>query len=150
MLRCLCDMGSQINLITGDIAQMLKLKKQPTAIEINGLTGTKASNSLVNISIKSNDNKVEENLNAYVLKKIINKMPTKRLNIEEWPHIKSLKLADREFFIPNEIDMLVGAEFYSKIIKNGIVKRDGAPTAQKTTFGWIVFGVDGESHQNVV
>lgn len=145
-LRALCDPGSQINLITDNMIQRLKLNKDKTAIKITGLGGDTLTNGIVHLSIKSSvDNKISEEIEAYVVKKILNKIPQKPLPIHEWPHIRKLKLADRAFHIPNDIDLLLNSEFYAQIIQNGLSKHKGAPTAQNTTFGWIVFGKNNAS-----
>ncbi|XP_055307372.1 uncharacterized protein LOC129571590 [Sitodiplosis mosellana] len=67
-------------------------------------------------------------------------LPSHKLEISKWNHLKKIRLADDSFHIPNKVDLLLGADFYSRIIINGIRKKKNAPTAQRTTFGWIVFG----------
>ncbi|RZK36074.1 MAG: hypothetical protein EOO61_10965, partial [Hymenobacter sp.] len=46
----------------------------------------------------------------------------------------------------------LGADFYARVIEGGVRKMKGAPTAQKTSFGWIVFGgySDALCHASVV
>lgn len=36
--------------------------------------------------------------------------------------------------------MILGAEFNSQIVQNGVKHFPNGPTAQKISFGWIVFG----------
>jgi len=50
-------------------------------------------------------------------------------------------LADPEFGQPGSIDLLLGAEVYSRLIRPGVIKLgDDKPTLQETALGWIVFG----------
>lgn len=115
-------------------------------MQIIGLGGFMQASAIVDFEIKSSiGNEAKEYINAYVVKKISNGMPHQEIDIEKWPHIKRLKLADKGFHIPSDIDMLLGAEFYSKIVKSGLIKRNKAPTAQNTTFGWIMFGFSGDT-----
>jgi len=57
-------------------------------------------------------------------------------------HIPStVVLADPEFGQPGSIDLLLGAEVYSRLIGPGLIELgDDKPTLQETALGWIVFG----------
>ena len=68
---------------------------------------------------------------------------TPRFNIGNhcWPHIESLDLADPSFGRPGNVDILLGADVYARLLREGLQKGPhGAPTAQRTALGWIVFG----------
>lgn len=99
--------------------------------------------------ISKNDDKVNEDVGAFIVPKMLNHIPTKKLDISNWKHLNGIKLADETFHIPSRVDLLLGAAFYGNIIVNGIRKRRNAPTAQRTTFGWIVFGEYDETLQHV-
>ncbi|XP_046145616.1 uncharacterized protein LOC123988902 [Osmia bicornis bicornis] len=67
----------------------------------------------------------------------------------DWPHIRKLRLADNDFLTPRPVDLIIGADFYGRIIKPNIIK--GSPTtpiAQLSIFGWLVIGPVNESHSN--
>ncbi|XP_026739251.1 uncharacterized protein LOC113502069 [Trichoplusia ni] len=49
---------------------------------------------------------------------------------------------DPKFNIPNKIDILLGADVYGYIVKEGIIKSpSGTLMAQNTTLGWVLSGV---------
>lgn len=63
------------------------------------------------------------------------------VSINSWPELEHLYLADPEYNTPNKIDILLGAEVYGKIIKEGLIKcPSGSPVAQNTALGWILSG----------
>lgn len=140
-MRALCDGGSQASLITTDLVQRLKLRKMPNQMNINGVNGTESAKGRVIVNFTSTtNNKVCESIQLLVTSKIPQFLPQKPLPIDKWPHIKRLQLADKKFYEPSTVDLLLGADFYSRIIVNGIIRRPNSPIAQNTTFGWIIFG----------
>ncbi|XP_059050188.1 uncharacterized protein LOC131845171 [Achroia grisella] len=78
---------------------------------------------------------------AYVLKQITSYLPESRVSIGDWDEFKNISLADPHYDTPNKIDVLLGAEVYSQIIKDGVIKSfAGSPVAQCTSLGWILSG----------
>ena len=58
-----------------------------------------------------------------------------------WDHISDLKLADPEFKTPSRVDILLGAEVFMDILRDGRRKGPpGTPSALNTMLGWVVFG----------
>ncbi|XP_011063365.1 PREDICTED: uncharacterized protein LOC105151386 [Acromyrmex echinatior] len=56
---------------------------------------------------------------------------------------KYIKLADTSFNVPASIDMLIGTEFFWKLICTGQIEqsKNQSMPLQKTHFGWIIFGI---------
>ena len=52
----------------------------------------------------------------------------------------NLILADPHFGKAALVRMQIGVEFYSSVIKEGLIKRPGLPIAQNTVFGWVISG----------
>lgn len=52
----------------------------------------------------------------------------------------NIKLADREFHIPKEIDILIGAELFWTLLCIEQIKDKGGTILRKTKLGWIVSG----------
>ncbi|KAJ8914240.1 hypothetical protein NQ315_003605 [Exocentrus adspersus] len=68
-------------------------------------------------------------------------MPRTPLATQKWSHISNLKLADPNFNIPSNIDVLLGAEIFSLALNSGrIVGNKDEPIAVDTVFGWILMG----------
>lgn len=139
ILRALCDSGCQINLITTDAVQTLRLRKTPSQLKILGLGGIQAAKGKAEMLIKSTID-ANECLNLFVTPKLLGQLPQAPVETANWPDIRRLQLADKTFSVPGKIDMILGAEFYSKIVRNGIKHFKDGPTAQNTSFGWIIFG----------
>ncbi|XP_049886827.1 uncharacterized protein LOC126381382 [Pectinophora gossypiella] len=75
------------------------------------------------------------------MKKLINNLPNANLKSTNWNYLQNLKLADPNFNVPGPIDILLGADIYSKIIDDGVLRRDhNSPVAQQTKLGWILSG----------
>ncbi|XP_048483950.1 uncharacterized protein LOC119693887 [Plutella xylostella] len=144
-VRALLDQGSQSSFVTEGTVQYLGLKKIPVKGHITGLGGGKniTTNSMVTIKMKSrvNPDLVFE-VNAYVLKNITSELPSERVEVMQWFDVTDLELADPNFHVPNKVDILLGAEVYSKVLKEGIKKSStGDFIAQATSLGWILSGV---------
>lgn len=143
-LRALLDQGSQSSFITESAVQFLGLKKRPTTNHIAGLGGGKdvVSKAAVDLTLKSlYDPTVKIPVSAHVIKCITSPLPAEKVEPMEWLELKKLSLADPEYHTPNRIDILLGAEVYTKILRAGIKRGPlGTPLAQATCLGWILSG----------
>ncbi|XP_046145505.1 uncharacterized protein LOC114881879 [Osmia bicornis bicornis] len=86
-------------------------------------------------------------IQAHVLTAVSTILPSFSMRTPDWPHIRKLRLADNDFLTPRPVDLIIGADFYGRIIKPNIIK--GSPTtpiAQLSIFGWLVIGPVNESH----
>lgn len=56
-------------------------------------------------------------------------------------------VADLDHKSGKKIDLIIGADFYGSVIRDGLIQGpDGGPTAQFTIFGWVISGpVSGSS-----
>lgn len=156
VLRALIDPGSQASFVSERATQLLKLKRKPAQGRVIGVGSTETNIShMVQLEILSrHDEGFSLNINAYVLAgHLTSKLPSKTINAQPWPHLSKLNLADPEFFTPGKIDLLLGVEVYTEILKRDIIKGPpGTPTAQETTLGWILFGSvkDNSPANNIV
>lgn len=140
-MRALCDSGCQINLITPDAVQRLRVRKTPTQTKILGLGGTQASKGIVNLTISSPlDENASTQLKMYIHNRFLGPLPQTNVNTSAWPDIWRLPLADQTFHQSGPVDIVLGARFYGQIVKEGVKHFSNGPTAQNTSFGWIVFG----------
>lgn len=140
-MRALCDSGCQINLITPDAVQRLRLRRTPTQTKILGLGGTRTSKGVVNLAVSSllNENAFAR-LEMHIHNRFLGPLPQTDIDTSAWPDIWRLPLADRTFHHSGPIDLVLGAQFYGQIVKEGVKHFLDGPTAQNTSFGWIVFG----------
>ncbi|CAK1584951.1 unnamed protein product [Parnassius mnemosyne] len=142
--RCLLDQGSQASFITENAVQTLGLKKIPTKVVISGVGGQEGlvSKHIVVANLQSiHDPHFLIKVKLHVLDKLTAFMPSKKFAVQLWSELSELRLADPTFYIPNKVDLLLGAEVYGQILEDGLIKGPpGSPVAQNTKFGWILSG----------
>ncbi len=63
-----------------------------------------------------------------------------RVNIEDYPHIQDLELAENFDNNHDTIDVLIGSDYYWDIIMSESVRADYGPTAINSKFGWVLSG----------
>jgi hypothetical protein len=71
-----------------------------------------------------------------VLPRITSRMPAVKLYVTSWNLPRDLQLADPGFNIPGDTDMLIGAEVYLDLLRDGFRKRkSNFPIMQNTALG---------------
>ncbi|KYN02138.1 hypothetical protein ALC62_07051 [Cyphomyrmex costatus] len=96
---------------------------------------------MVSVCIKSRFNNFSERIECVVIPRITQPLPQQIVPSQSVIIPKNIKLADPNFRMPADIDMLVGAELFFRILCAGqIVQAKNKPILQKTQFGWIVSG----------
>nr|XP_034833645.1 uncharacterized protein LOC117990292 [Maniola hyperantus] len=147
--RALIDQGSQASFVTESLVQACGLKRERISGVVSGLSEGKQLRTkyMVQLEIQS---RYKPNLvfpiNAYVLKTLTSYLPSQETTVCDWPYLENITLADPGYNTPNRIDLLLGAEVYSKIIDNGLKKSPNGVIAQYTHLGWILSG-DTHSEQ---
>lgn len=145
IIRALLDQGSEINLASEYLRQLLRLPSKRSLLSIVGIgAGSSSSHpakGLVSLKLQSCVNEFTCNFDAYVLPKLTNYLPSSIIVNKSWPHIQGLELADPEFYQPGRIDLILGVEIYGQILQKGLRKGPKtAPIAQQTSLGWIISG----------
>ncbi|XP_072936558.1 uncharacterized protein [Epargyreus clarus] len=151
-LRALIDQGSQASFISERATQLLRLKKKQVRGTITGVGSTQTQiNSVVRLQLLSTyDKEFSLSTDAYVItKRVTTKLPTKSINIVDWPHLQNLQLADTAYYKSAPIDLLLGVKEFSAILQPGIIKGPpDTPCAQNTALGWILFGEIEDKNPN--
>ncbi|KAL0871839.1 hypothetical protein ABMA27_004314 [Loxostege sticticalis] len=143
LLRALVDPCSQESFITESAAQRLQLRRSPIRGHVSGVGQmTTPIKHVAELEIESRLNAaIKLSLSAYVVKKITSITPLKRVNIENLTHLQGLSFADPTFHSPGQIDLLLGANVYTEVLIDGVIKGPpGSPIAQNTHLGWILTG----------
>ncbi|KAJ8723413.1 hypothetical protein PYW08_003325 [Mythimna loreyi] len=144
VVRALLDQGSQGSFVTESTVQYLGLHKTPSQQVVIGVGGDKSATakSSVILTLRSRiDPSVVIRVNAFVLKSVTALLPATKVTRVEWVDLTDDDLADPEYYRPNKIDVLLGAEVYSQVIQEGIKKNvTGTLLAQDTKLGWILSG----------
>ncbi|UYV61591.1 hypothetical protein LAZ67_1005452 [Cordylochernes scorpioides] len=150
--RALLDSGSQVTMITKGCCERLGLVQRKSDRMIIGVGNTPVqhSSSTVGVTFCPLNNSEEFSVEAVVTGVLTSEIPNFRLKDPNWPTLKSLKLADPEFYIQAPIDMILGADIYTELMLNGPISLgEGLPMAINTRLGWVLLGkLMGTSESN--
>ncbi|XP_011858863.1 PREDICTED: uncharacterized protein LOC105556386 [Vollenhovia emeryi] len=132
--RALLDSGSQLNFVTEDFANKLHLNKRSINMPISGIAeGSFEARNSVDIHVQSRINTFRARLNCIVLPKITQKLLREFIHRSHVKIPSNIRLADPNFNVPSDIDLLIGAEVFWQLLCIGQVKGNGShPTFQKT------------------
>ncbi|XP_043467013.1 uncharacterized protein LOC122501538 [Leptopilina heterotoma] len=148
-VRALVDPGSQISFISEKLVQSLKLPRQNTSVPLMGIGAVKAGRTrgIVSINLRPHfESSTKLQMRTYILPKLTARFASAKINNVQWTHLNDLQLADPDITSPSEIDIIIGADYYGLILEEGIRRgSSSSPTAQATSFGWILFGPSNSS-----
>ena len=65
---------------------------------------------------------------------------TKRVNIDRYPQLRYLQLADHSEPGQESLDILIGSDYYWDLVTNEIIQGEYGPTAVNSKFGWLISG----------
>ncbi|XP_055678141.1 uncharacterized protein LOC129786910 [Lutzomyia longipalpis] len=137
--KALLDSCSQPNFLTKRLAEKCRLPihTQPnqTVVGVGNLS-TKITHA-TRATISSNDFKFSTSCEFSVVDNIVGKQPSVTI-ATAWEVPPNVHLADPHFAVPSVIDMLLGVEVYTKVIRPGII--EGTPILFETLFGYVVAG----------
>ncbi|XP_050675974.1 uncharacterized protein LOC126972917 [Leptidea sinapis] len=144
-IRILIDMGSQNHFITKQCCKRLGLRTKHIdySLSVKGI-GDKAYpiGSYTNLTlISSYESGYSLHINPFVLNKISNNLPSAKINTSCLSYLQNVTLADPEYNVPGHIDLLLGSEVFTEILRsNKVVGPPGYPDALETAFGFIIIG----------
>ncbi|XP_021706494.1 uncharacterized protein LOC110678179 [Aedes aegypti] len=143
-VRTLLDSCSESNFITERIVQLLGLNRQKQAAVIAGMGGsTINSNRCTVTTFSSVDSTYSNTLTFNILTKITNDLPERKIDVSNWHIPSTVVLADPDFAKPQRIDMVIGAQLFFSLLREGqlpVVAGSpiSQPILQRTVFGWVV------------
>ncbi|XP_065094366.1 uncharacterized protein LOC135714877, partial [Ochlerotatus camptorhynchus] len=151
-LRALFDSGSQINLVSESAVKLLALPKYPANVPVVGVGGARSQiRHRVILKCFSDYTDFQSDMDCLVTARVTGKIPSVPVDISEWKFPSGIVLADPSFNEPREVDLLIGAELFFKILKQAQLKlSDNLPVLYETQFGWIIAGALEESEEEVV
>ncbi|XP_073950909.1 uncharacterized protein [Choristoneura fumiferana] len=142
-LRALLDPCSQESFMSESTAQTMGLKRTHVNGHVSGLGQMRTPIRFsVDLEISSRI-KPEKTLRitTYLVKRVTSIMPSEKLPIENWSHLRDLELADPTYYQPGHIDILLGVDVYNEMILTDLRKGNpGSPIALQTHLGWIISG----------
>ncbi|XP_018397730.1 PREDICTED: uncharacterized protein LOC108775780 [Cyphomyrmex costatus] len=140
--RVLLDSGSQINFISRHLADALDIKTRSSDISISGINNvTTRAFQAAEIRLHSRTSSFSILVDCIVTEHVTGKLPAFTLKRNAFEIPANLELADPQFHVSSEIDVLIGAEHFWSLLCIGQIKATPShPTLQKTRFGWILAG----------
>ncbi|XP_062708809.1 uncharacterized protein LOC115266910 [Aedes albopictus] len=141
--RALLDGGSQPNLMTDRMAQLLRLKRQKFNVQVQGI-GEKPeyANESVSTEIRSRKGEFARNVTFLILRKLTSSLPSCSVPVYHWKLPKDLFLADPEFNRSSDVDLILGSQHFFDCFPTAarIQLSDSLPILVDSEFGWIVAG----------
>jgi hypothetical protein len=140
--RVLLNGGSQSSYVTEYLVQRLGLKRERDEMPISGINNTSsAATHSADVKLSSKDGRYKNVVTCFILPNLTGKMPASYVDISQLRIPKDVQLADKEFNIPGNIDMLIGSDLYPYLIKNGhYTFGENHPIIQETHLGWLLLG----------
>ncbi|GFT79506.1 DUF1758 domain-containing protein [Trichonephila clavipes] len=140
-VRALLDGGSTSNFISQQCMNRLNLKREKINILVSGLNNSELTiKSRVNATIANRGNSYETNADFFVVPRITDMIPSQPFNVS-LSNFSREKLANENFNIPGNIDLLLGAEIFYEILLPGQTNLLNTKLIfQNTVFGYIASG----------
>lgn len=139
--RAVIDPGSQATLITADAVQQLKLNVRSSDVKLVGLNSN-ATSAKGNVTLKMTsalERRIVIRTNAIIVPKITGNIPAAQLDPSVIKKCNFSNLADRQFYKPAPVQVLLGADVFSDILVNCNIRR-GEPSILQTVFGSVIIG----------
>ncbi|XP_055543181.1 uncharacterized protein LOC129728753 [Wyeomyia smithii] len=140
--RVLLDSASQVNLISKKMATILDLGSYQVNISIAGVDGMQSRvNQGVEVEIRSRYLTFHLKAHCLVTQRVTSVLPTTAIDTSSWEIPAGVQLADPRFNSSDEIDMLIGNEWFLKLLLPGrIILAPDLPIINETKFGWVLGG----------
>ncbi|CAI6360469.1 unnamed protein product [Macrosiphum euphorbiae] len=143
-VRALIDSGSQISIMSVPCVERLGLKCNKWTVPLTGVSGAAVLQVKGRVECLLTPRYNDEHsikLTAWVLPKITSDLPSQQLPPQLVNKFSHLALADPQFDCTAPVELLLGADVYSRVMDGKRVLLDPSlPAAYGSIFGWIVIG----------
>jgi hypothetical protein len=144
-VRALVDCASQSDFITPSYCKKLNLKIHGGARK-NFVSGIGSSKhpvlGVTELVVHSRHNeKFKLDLNPLVVDHISKQLPMSVVDRKNLRYVDHLPLADSTYYLPRDVDMIIGAQSFPLILKKEIVSSNAClPHAIESELGYLVMG----------
>ena len=141
--KAVLDSASQVNAVSSSLLKKLNLKCTNDSTSIFGFGASrKGFNKSVQLSLRSPYQwRTKLDISATVVNEVCPMQPTTQLPMELINQFRNLNLADKTFYQPSKIEILLGSNVFSEILLNeNPVIITGSPTAINSKFGYFLCG----------
>ncbi|XP_065078929.1 uncharacterized protein LOC135701909 [Ochlerotatus camptorhynchus] len=155
LARALLDNGSQANIMSERLCQMLSLNRRKINLPISGIGHSETrARFQVKTTVSSRVQDFSVGMEFLVLQKVTSELPSAHIPVAYWKIPNDIQLADPNFNISNRIDLLIGAEHFYRFLFERDMKQiklgPGLPMLVNSVFGWIVTGKVSEAPSKAV
>ncbi|XP_025157695.1 uncharacterized protein LOC112589293 [Harpegnathos saltator] len=158
--RALIDQGSEVSLVSEALAQRLRASRRSLDVGLSGVSEGPPQRVRTSTSLRLRATAglpFSTTVEALILPRLTAYYPPQRARLTgKWSHLRNLRLAD-DHDDDERIEAILGAEVFAEIVLTGLRRGPrGAPIAQRTRLGWVLFGAlpsaagAGGSHCHVV
>ena len=115
-------------------------KKEKLQLNTFGEPGFKGINcDLVKVHLRAPGTGEIIQLQALQFPTICSSVPN-AVNLNNFPKLLSLDLADPPSSAPEGNDILIGSDYYWTFVGEEVIRTDGGPTVVKSKLGWLLSG----------
>lgn len=142
-VRGLLDSASQTTFVTTEVVNKLNGKPFKTNLNISGIAQSNNKVSkMIDLKVESKvSSKERYKVTCGILEKITCNLPQQEIDTSQFVIPPGIVLSDIEYFIPDKIDMLIGADLYFELLEPGIIRLgSNLPILQNSKLGWVLGG----------
>ncbi|XP_026666969.1 uncharacterized protein LOC113463933 [Ceratina calcarata] len=145
-LRALTDIphvkresASEMCALADESQQKRRVNVSLTGLGASSAGTARASTRLVVQSLI--DPEVKFETDALIVKKVTSQLPARQLLEVDLDVFHGLPLADPQFYVPDSVDVILGADIYGRLLRAGVKTFPTSDlVAQDTALGWILSG----------
>lgn len=142
VVRALLDSASMSNFISEKVVNKLGLNQESVNFSVVGI-GHSESNvtTACNVQFSSFHEDFKADIRCLVISNITGNIPSIHFDPSKITIPNYVQLADPMFYEPKEIDLLIGADTFWRVLDKGsITLGKSKPVLQKTRLGWVISG----------
>jgi len=145
LARIFLDSGSEATLMRRDLAAKLGLNGPPHRLDLLGVGGIQlppTDEKIVTFRLKSlKGDFISGEMKAYTKATLTEKIREIRIDPSKFEHLKNLDFTEEIPRKADEVDVLIGCNYYPHLMLDGIIKgRDDEPVALSTKLGYVLSG----------
>lgn len=139
--RAILDSGSERSIISQRMCDKLNIQLIQSTQRIKGVGGSISQcTQTCDIELKSVLDTYHTRVKCLVLPQITSSLPSVTISSTQFRIPDGIFLADPEFYESQPIDLLIGADIFWDLLKDGKIRLNNGPVLQNTQLGWIISG----------
>jgi len=145
LATCFLDSGSELTIIRRDLSEMLGLQGPTTKLQLNVAGGSAlpiTTEKEVRFQLQSLDGTyISPKMTAVTSKQITRDLRPIDISTDRYAHLKNIMFTDSYPSASKTVDILIGVEHYTNLLKNEVVKgKPEEPMALSTKLGYVLTG----------